>query len=273
MKKSFILFLILFLVFGCSKNNVYKKKLNYLNNIDKNIDYFNYDYIDRYIRYKNNNLNLDNKDIITRVNIGLDNAFYANTKESNYLNNINILVNKYTYVPRNYKPENLVLMHEYSKENIYLVSDAYKKFVLLADSALKQGLNIRAISAYRDVSYQENLYSKYSKNDSLEIVDTYSARPGYSEHHTGLAIDVDNINTSYEYFEYTDEYEWMINNSYKYGFILRYPKSKEDITGYKYESWHFRYVGKKAAKYIHRHNITYDEYFVRFIENKKGTSF
>ena len=275
MKKIFIFIIIvlILLITGCEKKQGLSKKLKYLNNVNKHIDYFNNNYINRYVNYKSNNPELSDEDIITRVNIGLDNSFYTNTKISNNLNNINILINKYIQVPLNYKPDNLVLMEKYSKSDIYLVDEAYQNFISLVENAKNHGFNIRAISAYRDVDYQTTLYSNYSKYDSKETVDTYSARPGFSEHHTGLCIDVDNIKTSYEYFEYTDEFEWMINNSYKYGFILRYPKNKENITGYKYESWHYRYIGKKAAKYIHKHNITYDEYFVMFIENKKGTTF
>ena len=94
----------------------------------------------------------------------------------------------------------------------------------------------------------------------------YSARPGYSEHQTGLVIDIDNYNDDYENFDKTKEFEWMNNNSYKYGFILRYPKGKTDITGYDYESWHYRYVGKEIAKYIYENNITFDEYYAKFID-------
>lgn len=270
MKKALLICIMSLSFIGCSQNKS-NNKLDYLNNIDKKINYFNYDYVDRYINYKKNHSELNDIDIITRVNIGLDQAFYTNTKTSDKLNDISILINKYIKVPDNYTPNNLVKMEKYAKNDIYLVDEAYKNFVKMVEAAKVLNLNIRAISAYRDISYQENLYSNYYKTDSKENVDTYSARAGHSEHHTGLCIDVDNINSNYEYFEYTDEYQWMINNSYKYGYILRYPKGKENITGYMYESWHYRYVGKKASTYIHKNGITYDEYFVRFLEKKKGT--
>lgn len=272
MKKLFILCFLFLFLFGCSNvDSKEQENLKYLNHVEKKVHYFNKNYLDRYVRYKKNHSELSDEDIVTRVNIGLDQAFYSNTKTSNHLNDICILVNKYISVPQDYKPNDLVVMEKYAKKNIYLVKEAYDSFIQMVEKAREAHLNIRAISAYRNVSYQENLYSSYYKNDSREIVDTYSARPGFSEHHTGLCVDLDNVNTGYEYFEYTDEYEWMLNNSYKYGFILRYPKNKENITGYMYESWHFRYVGVKAATYIHKNNITYDEYFVRFVETKKGT--
>ena len=102
--------------------------------------------------------------------------------------------------------------------------------------------------------------------DGKEKADTYSARPGHSEHQTGLAVDVYNGNDDYNNFENTKEYKWMQKNAHKYGFILRYPKHKEKETTYQYESWHYRYVGEKIATYIKEHNISFEEYYVQFIE-------
>ena len=257
MKKIGILLLIILCLSGCIK----EKSNGY-----EDVPYYKKENIKRYKSYKKNHLSLSKEDIVTYVNLGLDNAFYTHTRKSTDLNKTTILINKYIHVPRDYKPSNLVLIEKYSKPNIYLVKEAYDAFISMAEDIKKDNLNIRVISAYRDVSYQENLYSNYHKEDSIEEVDTYSARPMFSEHHTGLCIDIDNIYTSYEYFEYTDEYTWMMDNAYKYGYILRYPKDRENITGYKYESWHFRYVGKKIATYLHRHPITYDEYYIKYIE-------
>ena len=103
--------------------------------------------------------------------------------------------------------------------------------------------------------------------DGVNKADTYSARPGFSEHHTGLAIDIDNIKTSYTDFDKTKEFIWMQENAYKYGFILRYPEDKVDITGYIYEPWHYRYVGVEAAKYIYENNMTLEEYYALFLDN------
>ena len=135
-------------------------------------------------------------------------------------------------------------------------------------AAQKDNIKIRVMSSYRDYLYQIKLYNKYKTEDKEENVDKYSARPGYSEHQTGLCVDIDDTVLPYDSFENSKSYKWMQNNSYKYGFIERYPKGKEDITGYSYEAWHYRYVGKKIAKYIHDYNITFDEYYVKFIEKK-----
>ena len=218
----------------------------------------------RYEIYKTKNPNLSNKDIVLKVNIGLDNSFYTNTKEVTKFD-ILMIINKYNYVTENFKPDNLVLVDEYAKENMYLVEECKNAFIKMARDAEAEGYKIRAISTYRTIDYQEKLYNDYVKKDGVDKADTYSARAGYSEHHTGLAIDVDNIRLSFNNFENTKEFSWMIDNSYKYGFILRYPKDTT-ITGYTYEPWHYRYVGLEIAKYIYEKNITYEEYYYEFLD-------
>jgi zinc D-Ala-D-Ala carboxypeptidase len=147
-----------------------------------------------------------------------------------------------------------------------LVSNAKKAFYELSTAAKKEGYNIIAMSSYRSYQYQVNLYNRYVEQDGKELADTYSARPGSSEHQTGLAVDVYNGKIEYTSFEKTKEYNWMQENAYKYGFILRFPKDKVKQTGYQYESWHYRYVGKDIAKYIHDHNMCLEEYYVQKIE-------
>ena len=211
------------------------EKLSLLNNIDKKIDYFNYNYLDRYVNYKNNNSNLNDIDIITRVNIGLDQPFYQNTKQSDKLNEITILVNKYIYLPEDYIPNNLTnISPNYSSSTRQLVYEAKEAFEEMAATALEEGYTIRAISAYRSYEYQKGLYDNYVKKDGIDGADRYSARPGFSEHQTGLVVDIDNGKVDFNNFESTEEFKWMQENAQNYGFILRYPKNKEKITGYNY---------------------------------------
>ena len=244
-----------------------KEKLSLLNNIDKKIDYFHYNYLDRYLDYQKKYPNLSDIDIVTRVNLGLDQPFYQNTKPSNELNKITILVNKYTYLPEDYVPNNLTKVSNlFSTSTRELVYEAKEAFEKMAAQAQEDGYTIRVISAYRSYHYQKGLYDNYVSRDGIDIADTYSARPGYSEHQTGLVVDIDNGKLDFNHFEDTEEFHWMENNAYLYGFILRYPKGKEDITGYDYEAWHYRYVGKEIASFIQQNNLTFDEYYVRYIE-------
>ena len=236
-------------------------KLEKLNNIDKKIDYFKKENIDRYISYKDKNKNLDVKQVIKDVNMNLDKEKYVYTSEALNKNTEKILVNKYYYLDEKYIPNNLVeISTQYSRQGMKLVDYAKEAFEELSKNALKDNMNIIAMSSYRSYEYQVNLYNNYVEKDGKEAADTYSARPGFSEHQTGLAVDVYNKKESYTNFEKTEEFKWMQNNAHKYGFILRFPKDKENETGYQYESWHYRYVGKDIAEYIHKNNISLEEY-------------
>ena len=243
-----------------------QEKLEILNNVDQKINYFNYNNIDRYIEYKKKNKKLSNKKIVLYVNINLDKEPYKDAKETTYLYKNYILLNKYNLVSKSYKPKNLVQVStEYAKENILLTEETKNQFILMAEAAKKENLTLYAISGYRDYTYQENLYNNYYSIDGNKA-NEYSSKPGHSEHHTGLAIDISNKTTSYEEFDKTEEFKWMQENAHKYGFILRYPEDKTNETLYQYEPWHYRYVGIKISTYIKKHNISFEEYYVKHIE-------
>ena len=128
-----------------------------------------------------------------------------------------------------------------------------------------EGLEIYNISAYRSYEKQLNIYNNNLINKGLDATDIISARPGNSEHQSGLALDVNILSES---FANTKEYNWLKENSYKYGFIERYPKDYTKITGYNYEPWHLRYIGIEDAMKIKKENITFDEYYAFYIDNK-----
>lgn len=132
------------------------------------------------------------------------------------------------------------------------------QFYKLQSDAAAQGLNIWLSSGFRSYDYQNQIYNNYVARDGQAAADTYSARPGHSEHQSGLAIDVNQIDDS---FIGTPEAIWLENHCHEYGFILRYPQGKQDITGYKYESWHIRYVGTDMSYPIHDSGLTLEEYF------------
>ena len=222
----------------------------------------------RYIAYEKENPTLTLEQIITYVNIGLDNPYYTNTKPADNLNTNLLLVNKYNYLTEDYVPSNLEnISTTYARSGMQLVKEAKEAFETLSENAKKEGMNVIAMSSYRSYDYQVNLYNNYVAQDGKEAADKYSARPGYSEHQTGLAVDVYNLDLPYTSFEETKEFTWMQENAYKYGFILRFPKDKVNITGYQYESWHYRYVGKKVAKEIKDNNLTLEEYIAKKVEN------
>ena len=141
-----------------------------------------------------------------------------------------------------------------------LTSTTTNAFYEMQAASKLENLNIYLSSGFRSYSTQDRVYNNYVARDGKQMADTYSARPGHSEHQTGLAFDVNQINDT---FNDSAEAKWLANNCYKYGFILRYPQVKEDITGYKYESWHFRYVGVDLATKLYNNGdwITLEEYF------------
>ncbi|WP_296724768.1 M15 family metallopeptidase [Ruminococcus sp.] len=141
-----------------------------------------------------------------------------------------------------------------------LDSTCYNQFCKLSSAAAQEGLNIYLSSGFRSYNDQAQIYNNYVAREpnGQAAADTYSARPGYSEHQTGLAIDVNQIDDS---FIGTPEAIWLENHCHEFGFILRYPQGKQDITGYQYESWHIRYVGTDLATQIHASGLTLEEYF------------
>ena len=265
MKRKKILFLlaILLLITSCHQNK---------ENLDQNpfseIPYYQEQKQERYIRYQQQHNNLSIEEVVTEVNIGLDQDPYTNTEETPYLNTTYLLVNKYRYLPADYIPKNLERINpKYTNGNKQLVQEAKLAFEQMASDAENEDYTIRAVSAYRSYSYQQALYQNYVLQDGKKNADTYSARPGYSEHQTGLVVDIDNGKQDFNHFAETEEFKWMQENAKYYGFILRYPKGKEYWTGYSYEAWHYRYVGKKIAQEIANQDVTLDEYYVKYLEN------
>ena len=199
--------------------------------------------------------------IIYFIFVSKSNKFYKNIKLIKNPDDFLVLVNKNNKLDSKYKPKDLEIINlKYSNKDKYLRKEAKEAFEKLSDDASKLNLSIIAVSTFRSYSYQKNLYLDYVNKKGKEYADACSARPGHSEHQTGLALDVMGSNKDYNKFDESKEFNWMINNAYKYGFILRYPKGKEHITGFKYEPWHYRYVGKEAAKIIPDKNITLEEY-------------
>ena len=179
-----------------------------------------------------------------------------------------MIVNKENRLSRDYKPKNLVKIEPKVKGNvdpnrkIYINEEVLELWLLLVEDAKKEGYEFYISSCYRSYDYQRELFDYYLKKEGLFKTLSRVALPGTSEHQTGLAFDyffVRDEKNHYDMAEDDPEYIWIKENAHKYGFIIRYPRGKEDITGYTYEPWHLRFVGE-AANYIHDNNITLEEY-------------
>ncbi len=285
-KKRYIIILIILLIIGLlvlvklntnhSKNHKEKIDSNDKTVIQPNLweneTYYIANNLSRYQDYEKQHPDLTKEEIITCINANLDHEFYTDSAPADLSKGMYTLVNKFNYLSVNYVPDDLVtITGKYARDSASLQKDAYDHFVKMADDASLEDLTIKVTTGYRSYNFQETLYNNYVAQDGILEADTYSARPGFSEHQLGYSADLTNINlVSFDTFDQTDEYKWLQKNAYKYGFIQRYPKDKEYITGYQYESWHYRYVGVDIATYIYNNNLTYEEYYEYFI--KQGNS-
>lgn len=249
----------------------YKENINILLNMEyvnmlqfKDISNFDINKLERYVNYQKEN-DYDIKTVVTYVNIGLDQKGYSvyvsyNDEEAQ---DLTILVNKYHKLPDDYEPTDLVSLSYNSSYK--LRKEAAEAFEKLTSAGLIDNVIFYPFSVYRSYETQNVLYSRYKARDGEAKADTYSARPGFSEHQLGLAVDV-RSNTLSDNLTNKD-YEWMLNNSYKYGFIVRYPKGKQHITQFMEEPWHLRYLGVDLATKVHESGLTYDEYYDLYMEN------
>ncbi|MDD2489633.1 MAG: M15 family metallopeptidase [Bacilli bacterium] len=230
--------------------------------------YFDINNLERYILYKNDNTNYSYEKVINYVNMNLDYNFYEKIEKTKNPDSNIVIVNKYYYLDKDFIPKNLQSFGtKYAINNdIKATKPVIDAFIAIANDAKSINLTIKVVSGYRSYDSQEAVYKRYVDRDGEEKANTYSAKPGHSEHQTGLALDIYNTVLSFSNFEKTVEYAWVKNNAHRYGFIVRYPLNKEDITGYKYEPWHIRYVGEEIATYIYENNITFDEYYAKFLK-------
>lgn len=253
-------------------NHIYELSDNNIT-ILLNMDYIN---ISKYYKIKNYNANnteryeiylKDNisvEDAVTRVNINLDLKPYSETKKVENPNDYLVLVNKYNYLDTNYKPDDLVTVKGYygTASVRKVAAEALEKLLI---KGKEDGITLLPTTAFRSASFQATLYNNYVSEDGVESADTYSARPGYSEHQTGLAIDLKDPNLSKIRLDEKD-YTWLKTNCADYGFIIRFPENKEDITLYQEENWHIRYVGVEVAKIIMKNKLTLEEYIDLYIK-------
>lgn len=231
------------------------------------IEDFDYEKYDRYIAYQKKNPKLKKEDIVMRIELKIDLDNYDDAEEETNPDSLLAYVNRHRYINKDYEPEDLVEMDDEYSNNFFGVNklrkEAYEHFKEMVDAANKEGIEFLADTTYRSFDTQETIYNNYAYEHSKDETDKYAARPGYSEHELGTAIDVSNV---WYIEEGDDEYKWIEKNSWKYGYIIRYKKSKEDITKYAAEDWHIRYVGVKAATLIHNKGITFDEYWYKYVK-------
>ena len=240
-----------------------EKLINILNE-----KYFLIKNLDKYIAYSDKNPEISLTEVIALVNVHRDQNYYENMEVTDTSKGNTMLVNKYNALSKDYEVEDLkTISKTYSYgDNKKLNKEAYDAFISLADDAKKEGYTILIVSSYRTYQDQEDVWKDYKASFGTKKADAYAARAGSSEHETGLAIDVADYNDKNDKFEATESFKWMQTNAHKYGYILRYPKGKENITCYSYEALHYRYVGVDTATKVYNEGITYDEYYEYYLK-------
>lgn len=247
-----------------------KDTITYTQNepVDRYADiyYADKDKYNRYDAYAKLHPEMTLEEIVWRVDANLDQEFY----DENYLRYADeytdepLLINKFNRVSDDFEPYELA----YIESDYQATPETVEAYTKLKTDLEQQGMKIYVVSAYRSVSYQRSLYNYYLRSDPKDVVDTYSSRPGYSEHHTGRAIDISQVYNNLNAFEGSDEAAWVYENAYKYGFIVRYKAEQMDVTGYIFEPWHIVYVGTEISMRMHDEGIeTLEEYVVKYVQH------
>ena len=247
--------------FLSTKYFMFKNLDGYLDQvITKDEDFFKYHGTEGY----------DYEKIVSLVNVHRNIDYYEAGLKTDFSKEYGIIANKYYSLGEDYEPDDLVDVDikYYYGDAKKIRKEVYDAFIEMWNAAYEEGIYLIVISGYRSAAHQKEVYEQYKNDKGTKYADSIAARAGYSEHQTGLSLDIYSKEcTSQSKFHESKSYEWLINNSYKYGFILRYPKDKQDITGYNYESWHYRYLGKDLAKKVYDSNLTYDEYYAYYMED------
>lgn len=198
-----------------------------------------------------------------RGKLNYNNESYTQEEKISDENSNLLLANKSNPISEDYKPNKLVkpkvqFLKDTKDESRYMDEVAANALEELFKCAKKEGIILIGSSAYRSYESQVKIYNENVLEKGIDYANKYVAIPGKSEHQTGLSIDV--TNKSRAFGKTSIEAQWLANNAHRFGFILRYPEGKEDVTGYNYEPWHIRYVGKEPALKIFTDNITLEEY-------------
>ena len=228
--------------------------------------YFIFANLDKYLEYFKDN-NEEAALVVAKVNTKASTGWYSTIYETDTSKNELMLVNKFYKLDETYVPELTSVSLTYAYQGKKVSKVIYDDLISLLENARENGYKLVVSQGYRSYEDQSEAYDGILKSSGQSYADKIASRPGHSDYQTGLSVDIKPYNTLVDDPSTNPDHEWLINNAYKYGFILRYPENKEEITGFSYDAWRFRYVGLEAAKIIHDENITFDEYYEFYINN------
>jgi D-alanyl-D-alanine carboxypeptidase len=222
--------------------------------------YYEEERADRYAEFALQRPDLDAEVIVWMVDADLDRDVYTDPVTAKAPESLTALVNKHVRLPEDYVPEDLVDI-----DLTTLRAEAANALKQMQGDAEEEELTLIAQSGFRTYARQKELYDGYRRDDP-EGADTYSSRPGHSEHQTGLAIDVNIANVGNRDFVGTPEAAWVLENGWRYGYIVRYTPENGDFTSYESEPWHLRYIGVENATRMQEEGIlSFEEYWVKYV--------
>ncbi|CAM3983155.1 D-alanyl-D-alanine carboxypeptidase family protein [Lederbergia lenta] len=287
MKKVLYMITAVLLLTGCSLQNPFQKKEQPESPTEETIEDDNNMTSDSELekpeeqKEPDNNIDEENgeqkQDSSNEISeIALEATYFNDIQEVNNKleiknpSNIVALVNKEFALPGNYEPDDLVrpkVAFSFGDEDIeksYLRKEAAVALEKMFAEAKKDNIHLFAVSGYRSYNRQTTILdaeiARIGEKKAMQVV----ANPGNSEHQSGLSMDISSQEANFlltEDFGDTADGKWLKKNAHRFGYILRYPKDKEGITGYQYEPWHFRYVGEKVAKWVYENDWTLEEFF------------
>lgn len=261
-----LLILVTFLFYPISKKTTKDKMNPFLS-----LEGYHQQNLKRYQNYQKKYPDIQTQDIVTQVNMNLDYGFYNQIITQNNPNELETIVNKIYKLEETYEPTDLVTINTYKDQHDYAYpyrqhtarQVVYDDFTALKNSCLQKGFELYVTSGYRSTSWQNEIYRHMVETYDQTRADETCSRPGHSEHTTGLAMDIALDQYQFEDVINHPQYQWFLQQLPKYGFIIRYPEGKENLTGYHYEPWHIRYLGKNLAQKVTKSGLTYDEYYAR----------
>ncbi len=249
------------------KNREYllnEDKIDYIDNIVSEKYYIDENF-QSYLTYYEKNDTKTFKDIVAIVNVGATKDWYQDTFTTDKTD-YTMLINKFIGLPEGWSPSTIKKFSStYAYGTVSAEETCYNAFITMAKAAKEDGITLILTSGYRSTESQKEIYEDYKNRKGENYADKYAARPGHSEHETGLALDILTYGGLTETFKTTETYAWLHTHAHKYGFIERYQEGTEYLTGYSPEAWHYRYLGVDLATKVYEEGITYDEYYAFYL--------
>lgn len=269
---------------GYSKEEINFIKEKYNNNqIDKilNIEYdkdivellkekyFLIKNLDKYLEYKKKNKTKSYKDIIAIINTEANVDWMENEKQTDTSLKHLMLVNRLYGLEKSFEVEDIIdVPSKYAYNGVKISNSILDKIIDMINDASNEGYTFVLSDGYRSYEEQEKIYDNYKKAYGQRQADINVARPGHSEYETGISFNIVPYNKIYNSPKESNEYKWLYDNAYKYGFIFRYQEDKKELTGFEEFTWRLRYVGSEASNLIKSENICFEEYYAYFINKE-----